>query len=297
MKNYRSMAMFILLCLVVPIIAFGLQATINVPNGTGLAVRTGTNQALQAIATHFSGTTEPSTRYAYQFWIDTSVTPALMKARNGANNAWITLGYLSETDSKFWAVQAATAANATKFAGLSSNKYATATQGARGSSIYHVYTGYTPASFATAATGTRANRVFSRFSSYSAESFATKSQGTKADTAIQRYHSYTSPNARKLNGYSWVIYKNSTTTVSSNGTREINLKSNSAYNFYMYTVRGGLGNNATVMQQGYVGDASYSNSAATAILKGSSTSTEYDRLVIFNRSSTQVFYYTVYSWE
>jgi hypothetical protein len=60
-----------------------------IANGTGAAVRSDLNGALAAIVTQNSGATAPSTTYAYQWWADT--TTGLLKLRNAANNAWITL--------------------------------------------------------------------------------------------------------------------------------------------------------------------------------------------------------------
>ena len=60
-----------------------------IANGSGAAVRSDLNNALAAIVSQNSGATEPSPTYAYQRWADT--TAGVMKMRNGANNAWITL--------------------------------------------------------------------------------------------------------------------------------------------------------------------------------------------------------------
>ena len=60
-----------------------------IANGTGAAVRSDLNNALAAIVSQNSGATAPSTTYAYQWWADT--TTGLLKLRNAANNAWITL--------------------------------------------------------------------------------------------------------------------------------------------------------------------------------------------------------------
>ena len=60
-----------------------------ISNGTGAAVRSDLNNALSAIVTQNSGSTAPATTYAYQMWADT--TAGVMKIRNGANSAWITL--------------------------------------------------------------------------------------------------------------------------------------------------------------------------------------------------------------
>lgn len=60
-----------------------------IANGTGAAVRSDLNNALAAIVSQNSGATAPATTYAYQFWADT--TTNLLKLRNSANSAWITL--------------------------------------------------------------------------------------------------------------------------------------------------------------------------------------------------------------
>jgi hypothetical protein len=65
------------------------QADGNVANGSGAAVRSDINTQLGALWTNHSGSTEPSTKYAYQFWVDT--TAGELKLRNGANSAWISL--------------------------------------------------------------------------------------------------------------------------------------------------------------------------------------------------------------
>jgi hypothetical protein len=66
-----------------------------VANGTGAAVRSDLNGQLAAIVSNNSGVTEPATTYAYQWWADT--TTGLLKIRNAANNAWITLRELDGT--------------------------------------------------------------------------------------------------------------------------------------------------------------------------------------------------------
>lgn len=58
-----------------------------IANGTGSAVRSDLNNALAAIVSLNSSSTEPSTTYAYQLWADTNTNT--LKIRNSANNAWI----------------------------------------------------------------------------------------------------------------------------------------------------------------------------------------------------------------
>lgn len=60
-----------------------------IANGTGAAVRSDLNDALSAIVSQNSGAAAPTTTYAYMTWADT--TAGVMKMRNGANSAWITL--------------------------------------------------------------------------------------------------------------------------------------------------------------------------------------------------------------
>ena len=59
----------------------------------GLAFRADLNAVLAAIVGQNSGATEPATMYAYQWWADT--TTGLLKIRNAANDAWITVGTLA----------------------------------------------------------------------------------------------------------------------------------------------------------------------------------------------------------
>ena len=58
-------------------------------NQSGAAFRSDLNNGLAAIVSQNSGAAQPSTTYAYQWWADT--TTGLLKLRNSANNAWITL--------------------------------------------------------------------------------------------------------------------------------------------------------------------------------------------------------------
>ena len=67
-----------------------------IANGTGAAVRSDLNGALAAIVSNNSSATEPGTMYAYQWWPDT--TTGLLKIRNAANNAWVTVGTLASTN-------------------------------------------------------------------------------------------------------------------------------------------------------------------------------------------------------
>ena len=66
-----------------------------IANGTGAAVRADLNNALAAIVSNNSSSTEPGTTYAYQWWADTNAN--VLKIRNSANDGWITLKELDGT--------------------------------------------------------------------------------------------------------------------------------------------------------------------------------------------------------
>ena len=64
-------------------------------NATGANFRSDLNNALAAIVSNNSSSSEPSTKYAYQWWADTN--DGVLKIRNSANNAWVTLLQLDGT--------------------------------------------------------------------------------------------------------------------------------------------------------------------------------------------------------
>tara|TARA_R100000664_G_C2728133_1_gene119462 strand:+ start:139 stop:1095 length:957 start_codon:yes stop_codon:yes gene_type:complete len=66
-----------------------------IDNGTGAAVRTDLNNVLSAIVSNNSSSSEPSTKYAYQWWADT--TTGILKIRNSSNNGWVELLQLDGT--------------------------------------------------------------------------------------------------------------------------------------------------------------------------------------------------------
>jgi hypothetical protein len=67
-----------------------------IANGTGAAVRSDLNGALAAIVSNNSSASEPATMYAYQWWADN--TTGLLKIRNAANSAWVTIGTLASAN-------------------------------------------------------------------------------------------------------------------------------------------------------------------------------------------------------
>jgi len=64
------------------------QHDYNLANQSGADFRADLNNALSAIATTNSGSTEPSTTFAHQLWVDTSSN--VLKIRNDAYSDWIT---------------------------------------------------------------------------------------------------------------------------------------------------------------------------------------------------------------
>ena len=67
----------------------------DLANASGASFRTDLNNCLDAIISNNSSSTAPSTTVAYMFWADT--TDNVLKIRNSANNAWITLMQLDGT--------------------------------------------------------------------------------------------------------------------------------------------------------------------------------------------------------
>lgn len=61
-------------------------------DGTGLAVREGFNNLIGALFSMNSGATAPTATVPYMLWADTSTTPATIRMRNAADDAWISLG-------------------------------------------------------------------------------------------------------------------------------------------------------------------------------------------------------------
>ena len=66
-----------------------------IANQSGAAFRTDLNNALAAIVSNNSNSSEPTTKYAYQWWADTSNN--VLKIRNSANDGWIELLQLDGT--------------------------------------------------------------------------------------------------------------------------------------------------------------------------------------------------------
>lgn len=72
------------------------SASMSIANASGFVVRQKINEALAALASNSSGTTAPVETTAFQFWVDSSGATPQLKIRNAANNAWISLGSVTE---------------------------------------------------------------------------------------------------------------------------------------------------------------------------------------------------------
>lgn len=77
------------------------QASLAIANGSGAAVRTALNAALEALATLHSGPSAPSNPVPGLLWWDTSANQ--IKIRNAANNAWVVTASFNGTAFSAWA--------------------------------------------------------------------------------------------------------------------------------------------------------------------------------------------------
>jgi len=66
-----------------------------IANASGAAVRADLNNALAAIVSNNSGSSEPGTTYAFQWWADTNASQ--LKLRNAANDDWVVIQELDGT--------------------------------------------------------------------------------------------------------------------------------------------------------------------------------------------------------
>lgn len=62
--------------------------TFNIPDSDGQTYRLAVNEALQAATTSNASSGEPAETYPYMEWLDTSVTPAVLRRRNSGDTAW-----------------------------------------------------------------------------------------------------------------------------------------------------------------------------------------------------------------
>ena len=76
------------------------QSDQTIQNATFPNVRADINDNLEALFTQSSGPSEPTTKVAFQPWVDTSTSPPTWKIRNAANSAWISVGVLDPANFK-----------------------------------------------------------------------------------------------------------------------------------------------------------------------------------------------------
>lgn len=70
-----------------------------IANQTAPAFRADLNNALQALASLSSGSSQPATTYANMLWYDTGTN--MLKMRTEADDAWMNIGYLDQTTNAF----------------------------------------------------------------------------------------------------------------------------------------------------------------------------------------------------
>jgi len=75
------------------------QHDYDIANDTAANVRADINDVLAAIVSNNSGTSEPSTTYANQWWYDSDND--ILKIRNEADTAWIEVGYVDQLNGLF----------------------------------------------------------------------------------------------------------------------------------------------------------------------------------------------------
>jgi hypothetical protein len=67
------------------------QSSYEILDGSGADVLAALNTLFLAILSQNSGATQPADRAAGSVWLDTSVSPPMLRIRNSANNAWLPL--------------------------------------------------------------------------------------------------------------------------------------------------------------------------------------------------------------
>ena len=78
------------------------QNDLNVTNQNFPLTRADLNNAIQALGSSNSGSTEPPTKLADMIWVETlNDSTSILKIRSSANDAWINIGYLDQTTNAF----------------------------------------------------------------------------------------------------------------------------------------------------------------------------------------------------
>jgi hypothetical protein len=74
----------------------------SAPNSGGSTYRSNINNILAALFSASSGASAPSTTVGGQFWLDTGVSPPVLRVRNTANTAWIVVSPETIAASSVW---------------------------------------------------------------------------------------------------------------------------------------------------------------------------------------------------
>lgn len=72
-----------------------MQHDYVIDNQNGAAFRADLNLVLAALVSQNSGATAPTTTFAHMAWVDTSGGTPVLKMRNAANSAWVTIGTIT----------------------------------------------------------------------------------------------------------------------------------------------------------------------------------------------------------
>jgi hypothetical protein len=105
------------------------QFAYGIPNEPGINFRSDVNNAIQAAITQNSGPTEPSVKFAFMFWADTSVTPVMLRQRDAGNANWLAVMQLNNLAMPSTQTLAATAVTLTGSAGAYVGAQSPATSG------------------------------------------------------------------------------------------------------------------------------------------------------------------------
>lgn len=95
-----------------------------IDNQSGAAFRADLNLVLAALVSQNAGATAPATTYAHMPWVDTSGGTPILKFRNAANSAWLTMGNMADY---FGLIPAANGMVARTAAGTTTNRTITGT--------------------------------------------------------------------------------------------------------------------------------------------------------------------------
>lgn len=294
------------------------QHDYDLANQAGAAFRSDLNSALAAIVTNNSGATAPATTYAHMWWADTAA--GILKRRNAANTAWIsvmslTLAFSAIGESLAAAASASAARAAIGAAASGANSDITALSGLTTAlSIAQGGTGALTASAARTALGLAIGTDVQAFDTNLRPRILSTAVASTSGTAIDftgipswvkritvMFDGVSTSGASILllqlgdsggieatgyTGVSSVIYGTTPTTTSSTGGFPVNVNqaSNVTSGACVFTLLSGNTWTATGILSGVV------NSAQTAFVSGvKATSATLDRVRITTLNGTDTF--------